>query len=512
MKKDNREKKEQERTNHKKAAGSFSKKSQHKPAKKKHTGKGQEGHKKNHNKDTHHKNSVSHKRNASDQMNPESKHKKNSFGKANPKAKNKKGTSYKAGPENKHKKGTSFKVNSEAKQISEKRQAILDDPEIKFIFDPRENIVHDRSCPLAAKITDRNLRYTKNYPAHIRQCPECAKKAYIRNGAYDFINYQRYADLYQDMNVDESQLYHIYVECRMKTTVSPGRLNISYLEDSWIIQKLHKSPDDPAASDVCLFHNNYTIEDGKREFDGGYHVQNGWMDQTTFQAAIHYIENYHWTMAHVDVDSSPQKEGTSFTSNDPEALKHALKKTGERLVDANSKLKQADSKLKKTDSKLQKADSALKKTDSRLKNVDQKLKQKDAALKKTDLKLKKVNSALENADQRIEHLEQQLNQPWYQKLGSLFRKKEEETATLPYQIQINDFMIPDKDGYPNGGARCLYLWKGKDGQTNWQVGLYNSRRGNFEVSYGNKRIFCSKEKILAWKSMSEINVTEHNKA
>ncbi len=339
-------------------------------------------------------------------------------------------------PNQKKKKGSSS---------SGKYQKIMADKKIRFVSDRDQSFVHDKACPAAKKIPDQYLRYYRNYPMHLKPCPECAKSAYIRNGARDFENYDRYVELYEDMNVDLSLLYHMYISCKAQTSVAPNRLYIAVEEDHWIIERIDNK------GGVCLMHNNYRVHDGIRIFETGYHIQNDWLEDTTFFRAFHYIEEYHWTPNHMESHIDNDHDADHRAADVPAAAGH-------------------DQKVDAIVSEINESHSIF----SRLKKM----------FFREDEDKTKV-SAMADSRNSADHSNQPQN---------------------VYHLHVTGFQIPSRSGYPRDGQRCIYVWKNKEGELNWQIGLYQSRPGRFEVVFGEKRIFCNKRDILAWKYVTDINV------
>lgn len=167
---------------------------------------------------------------------------------------------------------------------------ILRDRDVNYIFSMNENFIHDKTCPEVLKFQRSELRYVKEYPCHLPQCARCAHKAYLRNGASDIEKFNVYMSFFKKINITDSLIRHMYIDCGMKTTLieDDNAIQIYYKNDVWRVILLNNQ------GNVRLLHNNYRVENGRRVFCAGFHIQSEYCKETNIQFALSVIENYSW--------------------------------------------------------------------------------------------------------------------------------------------------------------------------------------------------------------------------
>lgn len=77
---------------------------------------------------------------------------------------------------------------------------------------------------------------------------------------------------------------------------------------------------------------------------------------------------------------------------------------------------------------------------------------------------------------------------------SMFRKK---TVFDTYGFQ----MVSDH-GYPKNKTLCIYIWKNKNEELFWQMGIYNQKAKQFSVKYGDAVYAVKQTKVIAWKKVT----------
>lgn len=159
-------------------------------------------------------------------------------------------------------------TNQEDSKVSLFRQRLLSNERIKYFYRDGGKL-HDKTCPLAREISDENLLWAENYPAHLTPCPICEVKAYLRLGARDYSRLADYERIFREMHLTPKDLRRIYVHEKMNTEiVTHNCLKIWCREDVWLLNT------DARAYVFRLRHNNYhPNSNGSRDFYPGFHEQ-----------------------------------------------------------------------------------------------------------------------------------------------------------------------------------------------------------------------------------------------
>ena len=188
---------------------------------------------------------------------------------------------------------------------SENRHRIMSNPEIKYLYSKRTNVIHDKHCDSAKTIADEELGWSEEYIAALYPCPACMLRAYIAAGAKDLEEMERYLQFFEKTRMTDEQIRSIYIECGMKTRIFHDTMTIWYKEDTWRIRTL------PKKGHVQLYHNNYAVRKGGiREFTQGFHIQNISCEDTNIQYALSIIKNYEYRPEESDLHrNSPYLAG-----------------------------------------------------------------------------------------------------------------------------------------------------------------------------------------------------------
>lgn len=172
-------------------------------------------------------------------------------------------------------------------EVTEFMHRILSNEQIIYLFSENGRILHEKHCRRARKIPDEELRSLKEYDPAMKQCPECAVTAYIRIGAKDPEDMERYLALFDRIRMPVNLVRVMYLDMQMRTRLRGDTIIVWHKEDVWKIRALHKK------GHVQLFHNNYIVrKDGGREFTGNFHIQNGYCRDTNISYALNLIGNY----------------------------------------------------------------------------------------------------------------------------------------------------------------------------------------------------------------------------
>ncbi len=163
-----------------------------------------------------------------------------------------------------------------------------DDYRKRFVYRKGKDVIHDRDCEQARKIPASELIAVPEYVEYMRQCPQCEMKAYTRIGAKDIYFYEQYETFYKKVKMMPTLARHMFVEKHMRCKIYRDILTIWDRQDTWQIEALDEY------GHVCLYHNNYHVEAGKRIFEKEFHVQSDNTARTDIAHAIQTIESYSW--------------------------------------------------------------------------------------------------------------------------------------------------------------------------------------------------------------------------
>lgn len=204
--------------------------------------------------------------------------------------------------------------------ISKWRQQQLSNEYVSYFVENSvpTNIIHDKTCQLLKSKSDYELMPKSEYDSSLKQCKECALKAYLRIKANGMKDYNAYETFFKRAKVDDNQLRSMYVDKGMETRIHANVMTVWFRKDTWQIISLDKD------GHVQLKHNNYqALKNNERRFTGGFHVQNAECNCTNFQKAFGYIKNYKYSD-----HSAPRVDTANKTPSETENKKRdEIKKT-----------------------------------------------------------------------------------------------------------------------------------------------------------------------------------------
>ncbi|MBR2280325.1 MAG: hypothetical protein IJ903_05305 [Ruminococcus sp.] len=290
---------------------------------------------------------------------------------------------------------------AENAMTEEERRRLMSDPEIKYAV--CLNQIHDKSCPLIKAMSSEFFTLNKTYLSHMKQCPICAKRAFIRYGAQDMNNYDKYIEFFEDCNMTDRDIRCLFQSNNCVTRLDGDVMSIHNREDNWkIINKGNGM--------VKLMHNNYIINpDDTRTFTSGFHTQ---IEETTMKKAVAVLTSYN-----------------SSTS----ARAHIRDTSGE------------------------------------------------------------IESRFRKAYKKIS---------FHNKLKLKIRKRLMKIFNLNTEVHIDGFKTVKENGYPPNDTLCAYIWETENEIRFWHMGIYSEDRGAFYASYLGRKRNIKKEKIIAWKAMT----------
>jgi hypothetical protein len=114
----------------------------------------------------------------------------------------------------------------------------------------------------------------------------------------------------------------------------------------------------------------------------------------------------------------------------------------------------------------------------------------------------RMNSYLERVAQ--EQTDAQKPKTLWQRIKDVFFKSgnaetASETAHNNIAIHLDGFLPVSEVGYPKQGERCVYIWKTRERQPRWQVGMYDRTLRAFVVNYGENKFVTDRNKVIYWK-------------
>ena len=331
--------------------------------------------------------------------------------------------------------------------VDQTLEKILQDPEVRFVLDLRDNRIHEKYCKALLRIPSHKLVPSTKYRDDLWQCDFCAQDAYVRAGAKDPYNINSYKEFFRTVRMSPGQVRFLYITLGAITEMVEGELIIHRGEDTW---KMVPVPD---SDRLTLYHNSYKVRGGKRIFTGKYHVQNEKMEQTYVKFALNTIRDYSWDEHQEEKDSATKPAGEGSRADKTGFVQRILAFFGN-----GSSKPYAGSDSGKAGAKSNpKSDTG-----------------------KSSLK---SDSASGSGDPN---------------------KRERGSG---YRVVAEGFTFTGGKKFPDDGTWCLYIWKNFDGEESWDIGAYSKEKGCFAVTDGghNKRI-TPRNRVIAWKRINEIKL------
>jgi nitrous oxide reductase len=69
-------------------------------------------------------------------------------------------------------------------------------------------------------------------------------------------------------------------------------------------------------------------------------------------------------------------------------------------------------------------------------------------------------------------------------------------------LKIDEFNLVSEKGYPRDGDRCIYIWRTRENDIRWQVGIYDRTQHAFFITFGESTFITDKNKVIAWKRIN----------
>lgn len=169
----------------------------------------------------------------------------------------------------------------------ERRNKLMAKKEMRYAYSILEVVIHDKDCPKAAQIPDKDFCMSDQFLSGKVGCIDCYRRAIIRNGIQpgDEKNLSSYVRVFTKLRAKDLDLVDLFFIQKAKLyKVEPNAAYILLREDRWMIRE--------EGAEICLYHNNYEMQrDYSRTMNIGFHLQ---AKARTFQRCISYMCNYTW--------------------------------------------------------------------------------------------------------------------------------------------------------------------------------------------------------------------------
>ena len=212
-------------------------------------------------------------------------------------------------------------VDIETQRLISRRDKLLSDNRIKFVYAKSNNLLHDKSCKQVERIEYWNFEATDEFLSEREMCPCCRKRIYVRKAIKGVTkHFEWYMRFFENGNVNSKYLEQFLKGDNVSLHMdSINELVIKCNEDTWRIirdeQGLYR-----------LLHNNYVfLEDGTRYITDEFHLQID--SRTSLNWILHHIENYDWRI-HVKEETDELKVDEEVLAEKVQPLEDAVESGG----------------------------------------------------------------------------------------------------------------------------------------------------------------------------------------
>ena len=115
----------------------------------------------------------------------------------------------------------------------EERHRKMSDVNIKYAV--CNNVIHDKQCPILKGVSSEFIRLSEKYNSQYVQCTECACRAYIRYGAEDIENYEKYMDFFEACEMTPRNIRSFYMNRNCISTLDGNVMTVKNRNDTWKI-------------------------------------------------------------------------------------------------------------------------------------------------------------------------------------------------------------------------------------------------------------------------------------
>lgn len=153
------------------------------------------------------------------------------------------------------------KKNVEAKTVErksaindEQRNRLMSNEANRFVYVPKWNTIHDKSCPSVKRISTEDLEFKHDLVPGAKQCPACELRRCLRIGARDGLRVKQYQEYFESLGLTKEVYNRLYIQMGAQTRLMNDTLIIWYKEDAWKVERVHVD------NRVILWHNNYYVD------------------------------------------------------------------------------------------------------------------------------------------------------------------------------------------------------------------------------------------------------------
>ena len=169
----------------------------------------------------------------------------------------------------------------------EKRNRLMSNEANRFVYVPKWNTIHDKSCPSVKRIATEDLEFKHDLVSGAKQCPVCELRRCLRIGARDGMRVKQYQDYFESLGLTKEAYNRLYIQMGAQTRLMNDTLIVWYKDDAWKMERVHTD------NRVILWHNNYYVDKNyARVFYGGFHKQLPEGVTVSFKTALKHIEEY----------------------------------------------------------------------------------------------------------------------------------------------------------------------------------------------------------------------------
>lgn len=183
----------------------------------------------------------------------------------------------------------------EHQRMISKRATAMDDAKIKYVFSKTDQLYHDKSCHLVAKIPYWDFEASEDVPENREKCQKCYRAMLIRNAiGTDIKHFAWYTRFFSRGKLSTSVLDSFLSQKQLVLQMlTINEMQVTCKEDTWIIVMEDKG----TTCQYQLYHNNYYIKNRERIMKAGYHLQSN--QPLNLMRILLYISNYDWRV-HLD--------------------------------------------------------------------------------------------------------------------------------------------------------------------------------------------------------------------
>lgn len=171
------------------------------------------------------------------------------------------------------------------------RSRKMSDEANRFVYVPKWNTIHDKSCDSVKSIATEDLQFLHDLVPGARQCPACELRRCLRIGARDGMRLKQYQRFFDAVGVPKELYHRMYITMGVQTRLMNDTLILWHRQDEWKIERVG------SGTGVILWHNNYYVNrKHERVFCGGFHRQHSANTLISFKTALHCIDRYEPTV------------------------------------------------------------------------------------------------------------------------------------------------------------------------------------------------------------------------